>query len=168
MRNALCSCRRTKKLLAIVLIVILLVLQVGSKPAYADTEQATRNWAGATALQVNKTDGKEKLEGVYLSLRVKPANVVYWTTVEWQDGAGIWHLVDGWTGYTQNGALRWYADNNLLGKGPFRWNVYTQDRCCLLVPGIPFMLPKQPGATVVTSANIGPCSWAITTNYLFP
>ncbi len=53
-----------------------------------------------------------------------------WIAVQWLDGYGVWHTVDGWQGspssVSQEGVLfqDWAIGPELLGKGPFRWIVY--------------------------------------------
>ena len=54
-----------------------------------------------------------------------------WITVQWQDGFGGWHTVDGWQGMASsvdaNGVLfqQWDISPDLFDRGPFRWALYT-------------------------------------------
>lgn len=73
------------------------------------------------------------VSGGGIELRVWSAQTGAWDTVEtivqWQDGLGGWHDVDGWLGtldqvFTDGGRKTWYVSPDLFGKGPFRWVVY--------------------------------------------
>ncbi len=53
-----------------------------------------------------------------------------WTVVQWQDGLGEWHDVEGWQGTPDDVTVdggevtarkRWWVAEADLGKGPFRW-----------------------------------------------
>lgn len=89
----------------------------------------------------NDDEGGES--GAHIKLYVEPAAQKYWTEVEWQDGQGNWHLVEGWRGYTSNGAVRWFVREAHFGQGPFRWQVYEEKEGILLNHSAPFFLPKM-------------------------
>lgn len=65
--------------------------------------------------------------GAGIALRVNGIDTPYWAVVQWQDGLGNWHDVDGWRGEVENHYVIWYVTPNLFGKGPFRWVVYRGD-----------------------------------------
>lgn len=71
-----------------------------------------------------------------------------WTVVQWQDGLGRWHDVQGWQGWAEplwDGAYGkvWWVSPADLGTGPFRWAVFSGER--LMAASEPFHLPISPG-----------------------
>lgn len=52
-----------------------------------------------------------------------------WTHVEWQDGDGRWHIVDGWQGTLHPNSkikqweVEWWVGRSDFNTGPFRWVV---------------------------------------------
>ncbi len=66
--------------------------------------------------------------GAGIELRVSGIDAPYWAIVQWQDGLGRWHDVDGWRGEVENHYVIWYVSPDLFGKGPFRWVVYRGDK----------------------------------------
>jgi hypothetical protein len=95
-------------------------------------------------------------EGTYIRLAVKPSNQIYWTEIEWQDGLGKWHKVDGWKGsttsLTNDESIQWFMDANLFQAGPFRWLVYSEENGRLLKFSEPFCLPGA--ATEILMINL--------------
>ena len=72
------------------------------------------------------------------------------TIVQWQDGLGEWHDVEGWrggfdevTGY--EGRKSWWMPKEHLGAGPFRWAVYLERGGALLVLSESFYTPRSAG-----------------------
>jgi RimJ/RimL family protein N-acetyltransferase len=62
--------------------------------------------------------------GATIRLRVEGATADAWTTVEWQDAAGNWHLVGGWQGTLETDRTKtWWVAASDFGRGPFRWVV---------------------------------------------
>ena len=50
-----------------------------------------------------------------------------WTSVEWQDAVGNWHVVTGWQGTLEADRTKtWWVAEADWGKGPFRWVLYDQ------------------------------------------
>lgn len=86
--------------------------------------------------------------GVNLHLHVDgavPTN--NWTIVQWQDAAGQWHTVAGWQGELEaDGTKTWWAGEELLGSGPFRWLVLADD--VIIGQSSAFVLPTQPGSAL--------------------
>jgi hypothetical protein len=44
-----------------------------------------------------------------------------WAIVQWQDGLGNWHDVEGWRGMLDQDWHVWWVDEKDFGTGPFRW-----------------------------------------------
>jgi hypothetical protein len=47
------------------------------------------------------------------------------TMVQWQNGSGAWHNVEGWRAQSGSGSVTWAVDQKDLGSGPFRWVSYA-------------------------------------------
>jgi len=89
-----------------------------------------------------------------IALRVKPTDVKLWTVVQWQDGEGAWHTVEGWRAELDlvaksEGWKWWFFGSELFGRGPFRWLVYTPGGEKLLATSDSFMMPDSDGQTTV-------------------
>ena len=88
-----------------------------------------------------------------------------WTTVQWQDAGGKWHAVEGWQGTLDGvrfgdgdapiGEKTWWAAEDDLGTGPFRWAVYRATGGRLLATSEPFYLPGSTGATATVDMSLG-------------
>jgi hypothetical protein len=77
-----------------------------------------------------------------------------WTAVEWQDGEGNWHTVEGWQGNFDHalpegdrhfGLKTWWVAPRDLGTGPFRWVVYAEGGGAYLARSEAFALPATLG-----------------------
>jgi hypothetical protein len=85
-----------------------------------------------------------------------------WTVVQWQDGEGVWHDVEGWRGTLDEvaggvGRKVWWVAGPHLGKGPFRWVVYRdQAQVAPLTRSAPFHLPDVADRSVVTAVWLSP------------
>jgi hypothetical protein len=83
-------------------------------------------------------------------LHVRPAQAGLWTIVQWQDSAGDWHDIEGWSGTLDEGSKRvWWVAPAAFGTGPFRWTVYQSpggDK--LLATSDSFYLPDAAGNKV--------------------
>jgi len=67
-----------------------------------------------------------------------------WTTVEWQDALGGWHLVEGWQGILDEGDVKvWWVAPEDFGKGPFRWVVYQARGGPVWGTSASFFLPER-------------------------
>lgn len=96
-----------------------------------------------------RPDAHEPFKGAHLELHVAPAADI-WTEVEWLDGKGQWHVVEGWRGYaTPQGIVRWYVAERDLKKGPFRWQIYLYEDGDYLASSVPFNLPADNDAHVI-------------------
>lgn len=65
--------------------------------------------------------------GAGIELSVTGATAPYHAVVQWQDGLGNWHDVEGWRGEVEENRVLWYVAPEYLGAGPFRWVVYRAD-----------------------------------------
>jgi len=54
------------------------------------------------------------------------------------------------------GCKRWWVDEEDLGKGPFRWQVYQSKGGRALARSGAFDLPGSSGATVVVEVSLAP------------
>lgn len=84
--------------------------------------------------------------------------------VQWQDGRGSWHTVEGWQGGLDRIALdesggvvgvkTWWVGEAQLGGGPFRWSVYLKQGGTLLVRSGSFHLPSSQGEGVQVEVTL--------------
>jgi hypothetical protein len=106
--------------------------------------------------------------GGLIKLRVQFPQIAYpfgwqdlWTTVQWQDGHGDWHDVEGWRGTLDHiadgvGVKTWWAARAQLGTGPFRWQATLGEGGEPLATSSPFDLPDAVGETVTVEVSLGP------------
>jgi hypothetical protein len=95
-----------------------------------------------------------ELSGGHIELLIAPVADI-WTQIEWQGGDGNWHPVPGWRGYTsKGGAIRWYVEQNDLGKGPYRWHLFLYEDGDDLAVSEPFYLPRTAGGQTTTKVNV--------------
>ena len=85
--------------------------------------------------------------GAGIALSVTGAAEPCFAVVQWQDGLGAWHDVDGWRGQVEGGYVLWFVSADLLGAGPFRWQVYTTEGETL-GSSEPFDMPLYKGTIV--------------------
>jgi len=87
-----------------------------------------------------------------------------WSEVEWSDGEN-WFLVDGWRGNLDSidqedsvwtGHKAWWVAQHDLGKGPFRWIVYTHEGGDALITSEPFDLPAERGQATMVKVELIP------------
>lgn len=65
--------------------------------------------------------------GALIALNVPNASATAWTVVQWQDGLGGWHTVEGWQGNFDEGLSKvWWVAPKDFDTGPFRWVVFDQ------------------------------------------
>lgn len=79
------------------------------------------------------------------------------TLVQWQDGLGQWHDVEGWRGTLEGGPTgrgwqTWWLAADLFGRGPFRWVVTPQNRPAQVSEG--FYLPSGPGQVQLVEVRL--------------
>ena len=95
-------------------------------------------------------------EGATIELQVATAQTV-WTLVQWQDGRGAWHTVDGWQGTPdEQGRVRWWVGPTQLGLGPFRWVITDQPGGAVLIVSQPFNLPQRARQPIVVEVTRPP------------
>ena len=97
------------------------------------------------------------LQGATIALRVPAALANLWTAVQWQDGLGAWHDVEGWQGTLDGvrdgeGRKDWWVAQKDWGTGPFRWTLHQEQGDPLLAASAPFYLPGTANQRV--SVNI--------------
>ena len=81
-------------------------------------------------------------------LKVTGAPVTACTVVQWQDGLGDWHAVEGWRGDLDNGEKMWWVLKPNFGQGPFRWLIYDRRDGSVWETSQSFFLPKSGGVEV--------------------
>lgn len=86
-----------------------------------------------------------------------------WHMIEWQDQSGEWIKVEGWQGQFDMvyqgeshmiGQKEFWADNALLGSGPFRWRVYETGNGRLMATSPSFMLPAEKNQDVAVPLEL--------------
>ncbi len=97
--------------------------------------------------------------GAYIELRLIPPDPALWTQVEWQDGLGEWHRVDGWQGPIDGarqgvGWKRWWLAADLFGRGPFRWAVLNEREGEVIASSDPFTLPTGSNLVLVIPVSL--------------
>lgn len=84
-----------------------------------------------------------------IQLQAPGAPATAWTVVQWQDGFGAWHTVEGWRGgFDADGYKTWWFPAQHFGSGPFRWVVYTKRDGAVWGVSEPFRLPTVTGAVL--------------------
>ncbi len=87
-----------------------------------------------------------------------------WTVVQWQDGLGEWHDVEGWQSTLEaDGTKTWWLGRSDFSEEPFRWLVYQHRAGLLLAASEPFYLPTMAGETVIVNVLLSPSQPADTT-----
>ncbi len=98
-----------------------------------------------------------------IELRIYATTALDWenvqTLVQWQDGLGGWHDVDGWRGtldeiYADGGRKMWFVSEEHFGTGPFRWVIYQGDKT--LATSDPFAMPASNGTLTRSVLVISP------------
>jgi len=111
----------------------------------------------------------EPAQGGAIELRIQSTQAAEWaaviTLVQWQDGLGNWHDVDGWRGtldqlFADGGRKTWFISGDLFGKGPFRWAIYqdagAETGTKTLGVSDPFTMPGYNGEVVRVIVDIKP------------
>ncbi len=95
--------------------------------------------------------------GGSILLRVPSAPAGLWTVVQWQDGLGGWHDVEGWQSTLVDGWQIWWVSRRDFGTGPFRWTVYQDStKGAVLAVSQSFNLPTSDGGLVQLTASLKP------------
>ncbi len=133
---------------AITLVVLCLAFWPASAQAQAPVE---------TALPPRPAPPAERLRppGAFIQLQINGAPAGVWTGVQWMDSQGGWHDVTGWQGSLDNdGTKTWFVGENDMGKGPFRWCVYSHAGGDLLAASEAFHLPVEHNITQVVVVTL--------------
>ena len=85
-------------LAALAMLVLLLSLV---QPSHADLPPRPEN-----------TPTPKPASGGAILLHAAPSQVGLWAVVQWQDGLGDWHDVDGWRGAVQGDRVPWWVSNS--------------------------------------------------------
>src|SRR6185295_20271033 len=96
-----------------------------------------------------------------ITLYAQQAPAGAYTTVEFQEHGGAWHLVDGWQGAldTLDSGLRlkqWAVDPANAGQGPFRWVVYASQGGAIWGTSESFSLPSGSGVNLTMTIEPQP------------
>jgi hypothetical protein len=83
--------------------------------------------------------------GAHIDLAVTGAPIDAWTIVQWQDGNGAWHNVEGWRAALVGDYQEWWLGRNDYGTGPFRWCVLATPMGSIVASSDPFYLPARSG-----------------------
>jgi hypothetical protein len=80
--------------------------------------------------------------------------------IEWQDGQGNWHDVEGWKAILDEvkgseGRKVWYVSSDLFGKGPFCWVICPDPGSEPIATSAPFHMPDAAGETVRVNVSVG-------------
>jgi hypothetical protein len=95
-------------------------------------------------LQVAKQRMEKSAKEIGAGLELRTSGS--YACVQWLDGLGNWHDVEGWCGQIEKEPVTWYVAPRDMGTGPFRWLVDGR-------ASEPFMLPSQHGERVVVSVS---------------
>jgi hypothetical protein len=135
--------------LALILALISILLLAHPLPTQAGRGLPPRKPPPAAQPPDDDNDKDPTPDGAHIVLQVPSAPAGVWTIVQWQDTAGGWHDIEGWSGSLDEGNQKtWWLGPNLLGKGPFRWLVYQGERGKLLATSDSFYLPDTAGKKV--------------------
>jgi hypothetical protein len=93
----------------------------------------------------------KSVTGAGIELWVTSSTSPLYAVVQWQDGLGEWHDVEGWRGRVEDGHVLWFVSKDHFGQGPFRWLLY-QDAAApaasALATSESFDLPDKPNMVV--------------------
>jgi len=98
-------------------------------------------------------------QGAAIELHVPAAQATWWTVVQWQDAQKNWNTVTGWQGSFDEiksgaGSKLWWVAPADLGKGPFRWVIYSAKGGQLLAASEAFRLPAQSKTKTVVTVSV--------------
>jgi hypothetical protein len=121
---------------------------------------------GAAALPPRPTPGPTPViisgqagQGAGIELHVRGARSNWWTVVQWQDAQKNWNTVTGWQGSFDEiksgaGTKLWWVAPADLGKGPFRWAIYSAQGGQQLAASEAFNLPAQSKTKTVITVSV--------------
>ncbi len=76
-----------------------------------------------------------------------------WGVVQWVDGQGVWHDIDGWTGAVGPEGTNLWVEPKDFGTGPFRWCLYDTQGGALTGISDLFYLPERASEPVQVVMN---------------
>ena len=98
-----------------------------------------------TTTPIPPTDNSNAGALIFLHVPAPPADLE--TIVQWQDGLGEWHDVEGWQGMLNDSDfIVWWVAPRDLGAVWYRWHVYTADGR-ISTTSDAFSLPSHPNQT---------------------
>ena len=105
------------------------------------------------------TTGQATGQGASIELQVPGARSIWWTAVQWQDAQKNWNTVLGWQGSfdeikSGTGSKLWWVAPADLGKGPFRWVIYTAKDGQFVTASEAFNLPAKAKTKLIVSAAV--------------
>lgn len=121
---------------------------------------------GAAALPPRPTPGPTPViiagqagQGAGIELHVPGAQSNWWTVVQWQDAQKNWNTVTGWQGSFDEiksgaGTKLWWVAPADLGKGPFRWVIYSAQGGQQLAASEAFNLPARSKTKTVMTVSV--------------
>ena len=137
--------------LAVCAVVVLLI--AGAVPAVLRAAPSSGLPPRATPTPGDRDDHRPSTSGAgFIELTVQPAGAGLWAAVQWQDAAGGWNDVEGWSGDVSGGYQSWGVFQSDFNKGPFRWAVLDGPDGKLLKTSGAFNLPGE--ATKVVRIGI--------------
>jgi hypothetical protein len=88
--------------------------------------------------------GDGESQGAFIELEIEPTVAEWWTVIQWQDGSGGWHVVEGWQSPLEAGGYqRWWIAPKDFGTGPFRWVITKEPGGPPLFTSPSFNLPGE-------------------------
>ena len=101
-----------------------------------------------------RPDHRASVKGASIELHVEGLGPDMWAVVQWLDGLGEWHDVDGWRGELEEQRVTWWVSPEHFGDGPFRWMVYRGIDGEMLAASDSFDLPSGHGHLVRVAVRI--------------
>ena len=113
---------------------------------------------GAAAPAGSDAGSANACAGAQIQLTVSGGQGNEWTKVQWLDAAANqWRNVDGWGGSVDgNGRVLWWVEEENLGRGPFRWQVFDEEGGSLLETSGRFFLPDRAGDLLEVTVSLAP------------
>ena len=97
---------------------------------------------------------ERSVKGGAIELHVDPFEPGRAAVVQWQDGLGEWHDVDGWRGEMEEKRVTWFVAPKDFDTGPFRWVVYRFADGKVLATSESFDLPSGNGHVIRVGVSI--------------
>lgn len=143
--------RRKLSFVGIWLLSLVVLMWLAQTVFAAPNVPLSRTPVSGTATSVSATSTAEAANAPRVGtilLVVSGAPAKAWTVMQWQDGLGGWHDVDGWRGDLDDGQKMWAVLEANFGQGPFRWVIYEKRDGKVWKTSESFFLPKSAGKWV--------------------